>query len=214
METAGARRDLLAVVATRPTALYMCESVPSDGLTAEDFDDMRRMCTRVSPRLSDLASNSSSTTGSNSVQEPANPTTEPPEEDSGEDDDEDSDDEEDDDDEDSDSDSDDEDEEEEVDVVPPRVKRFLYPNDMTLSPDVSDSLAGVTVVGLDTTGGIRKQNGDLFISSTCATALRYPEQMLQDMERENVSFVFFHVWLLIISIIAVRAIRLPFVVVT
>lgn len=239
MEVAGARRDVLAVVATNPTALYSCQKLPSDGLTAGDFKAMTRMCTQLSPLLNDTTSQPANV-GSNPLPEMDPYGSEDPDFDDAEDEeDEDGSDDDSDSDTDSDSDDDDSDDEETEDEeeaeesqtafpTPRKVKRslyrpeprvaiaqryarrLLYPNNVVILPGVEgSSRIGATVVGLNTEGGVRDSNGGLLISNACAAALRYPEQMLQDMEREDVSFLFFHIWLLIISVIAVTQESVP-----
>lgn len=84
-------------------------------------------------------------------------------------------------------------------------KRLLFDGSMTLIPDIRNStLFGLSIVGIGTPEGIRDPDGNLWVSDACAASLRYPEQQFQDAERENVSFLFFHIWLFTISVIAVR----------
>ncbi|EJD48790.1 hypothetical protein AURDEDRAFT_183300 [Auricularia subglabra TFB-10046 SS5] len=170
MQVTGARRDALAVVATKPLTLYMCQSVPGNGLSCglsdKEYQDAKHACMQISPPMN-MTDAEMSAMGD-----------------------------------DSDSDSDDDDGAVE--------KRLLYPADMTLIPDIRNaSLVGLSIVGIGTPTGIRDPNGNLWVSDACATALRYPEQMFQDSERENVSFLFFHIWLLVISIAAITNESIP-----
>jgi hypothetical protein len=156
MTMTSARRDALAVVATRPRdTLFLCQKVPGNGFSgSRNANDMLNTgaCTQMSPP--------------------------PPAADV------------------------------EVDIAQ---RNVLYPDDMVLVPDVREDkkIFGLSIVGLGNSTGIVDPNGNLWVSSECIASLRYPEQEFQDAGRENVSFLFFHVWTLGITILAILNESIP-----
>jgi len=90
-------------------------------------------------------------------------------------------------------------------------RNVLYPDDMVLVPDIREDkkIFGLSIVGLGNSTGIVDPNGNLWVSSECIASLRYPEQEFQDAGRENVSFLFFHVWTLGITILAILNESIP-----
>ncbi|KAH7107128.1 hypothetical protein BKA62DRAFT_686060 [Auriculariales sp. MPI-PUGE-AT-0066] len=83
-------------------------------------------------------------------------------------------------------------------------RSLLYPTGMTLVPDIrAGTIFGMSIVGIGNSTGILDENGNLWVSHECIASLRYPEQEFQDAGRENISFLFFHVWVFAISILAI-----------
>ena len=92
------------------------------------------------------------------------------------------------------------------------MRRALYPPSVTLAPAYNGStFVGVTVTGLE--------DKPVWLSNKCtevshagcvmqgtelSQTLRFPEQMLQDAQRENISLIFAELWILSISVLAVR----------
>lgn len=89
-------------------------------------------------------------------------------------------------------------------------KRILFSTELKFIPDIRNtSIVGLSIVGTGSPEGIRDPDGNLWLSDACTVSLRYPEQQFQDAERENVSFLFFHIWLLVISVAALTSESIP-----